>query len=375
MTKESVSTASDASTSRRSSIALPEIVFSPYGWLRFGAGEGASFEAMMPGAYLKFAAENTSMLGVFVDFSINRGCPAHSMPVIEYSVDNKPFKTLQLPVAEKEQLLVLAEGLSLNQAHCLDFHFRAADLCQKRWDSSAGHLRLSGIALASQARLLPIPARPKKALGFGDSITEGVGTESHFTSWQKLEANRAGSSWFPLVCSALDCEYGQLGTGGQGIVSSTEAMPSLLETWDHYDGSHSRLAEGLLLPEPDYVFCCMGTNDFRDNNTKKPYDITNAYSRWLSAVRKSCPSSTVFCIIPPFGWHCEEIQAAVSSRNKEGDSKVYLIDTAPLKSGFDPENKPSRLAYDGCHPSLYGNALLAALIAVEAQKIIDRQVK
>ena len=116
----------------------------------------------------------------------------------------------------------------------------------------------------------------------------------------------------------------------------------------------------------------MGTNDFQDRDPKKPYDITAAYCQWLTSVRQACPTTTIFCVVPPFGWHGEEIRAAVIRRNEKGDAKVHLIDTAPLKNGFAPGHRPSRLAYDGCHPSLYGQALLATLITMEVQKILSR---
>jgi hypothetical protein len=51
---------------------------------------------------------------------------------------------------------------------------------------------------------------------------------------------------------------------------------------------------------------------------------------------------------------------------------VHLIDTAPLREAFRAGQGATSLAYDGVHPSVYGNALLGALIAVEAQKVISR---
>jgi hypothetical protein len=56
------------------------------------------------------------------------------------------------------------------------------------------------------------------------------------------------ATWFPLVCGGLNCEYGQLGTGGQGMVRPIE-IPPLPQTWDRFDATTSRLTDGLLLPE------------------------------------------------------------------------------------------------------------------------------
>jgi lysophospholipase L1-like esterase len=184
--------------------------------------------------------------------------------------------------------------------------------------------------------------------------------------------NNARVTWFPVVATALDCEYGQLGSGGQGMLKPM-ALPPLPQSWDRFDAAASRLTDGRLVPEPDYVFCCMGTNDFQgEGPERKQMDITAAYLAWLVSVRKACPTARVFCVTPPLGWHTREVTAAVASRNRAGDRRVYLIDTTPRRSGFGDKNAATQLAPDGCHPSVYGNAMLGALIAVEAQKVLSR---
>jgi lysophospholipase L1-like esterase len=133
------------------------------------------------------------------------------------------------------------------------------------------------------------------------------------------------------------------------------------------------LTDGLLLPEPDYIFCAMGTNDHLvENGAFKVLPIADEYTRWLAAVRKACPNAKIFCVVPPFGWHQKDIATAVAARNKENDHNVYVIDTAPLKSLFGTKGG-TQLASDGAHPSVHGNAMLGALVAVEVQKILSRE--
>jgi hypothetical protein len=110
----------------------------------------------------------------------------------------------------------------------------------------------------------------------------------------------------------------------------------------------------------------MGTNDFLKN-------IAADYARWLADVRKACPHARFFCVIPPLGLHEGEVRDAVAARNKAGDTRVYLIDTAPLKRGFRVGTGATQLGYDGVHPSMYGHAMLGALIAGEVQKILGRE--
>jgi lysophospholipase L1-like esterase len=338
------------------------LLLAPYVWKRSGSGPAARAEAAMPGAYLKARFQASSSIELIVDGTANRGCPASSMPVVEYSIDEAAFHVVPLTRTGQVYRLPIAAGLAAERPHRIELYFRAADLTKNRWSASTTHLRIAGLALDVGGSLLRYPARPRNAIGFGDSITEGVGADGLFTSWQSLDVNNARDTWLPIVCSALNCEYGQLGSGGQGM-TRTIHLPPLPETWDRYDPTTSRLTNGKLLPEPDYAFCGMGTNDFDK-------DITADYTRWLTAMRKACPHTRFFCLVPPLGVHQTEVAAAVAARNQAGDAHVYLIDIRPLQVAFRSGHGATQLAFDGVHPSGYGHALLGARIAVEVQKIL-----
>jgi hypothetical protein len=346
------------------------IRLAPYVWKRFGAGRTARAEATMPGAYFKAIFRGSPAIRLLIDGAANNGCPPAAMPVVDYSLDHGGFRTIQLTKTGEIYALPLGEGLDSGAEHRLEVYFRAAGLGPNRWQAPTVHLRIAGIDLEAGGTLLPCPVRTKRAIGFGDSITEGVCIEGLCPYYSNLMMNNARATWFPLVCTALDCEYGQLGTGGQGMVKPLE-IPPLPQTWDRYDATTSRLTDGLLTPEPDYIFCALGTNDYQgdaDHFTLPP--IAEEYTRWLAAVRQAAPHAMIFCIVPPLGWHAGEIAAAVDARNQSGDREVFLVDTAPLKAGFRVKGA-TQLAADGVHPSVYGNALLSALIAVEVQKILS----
>jgi lysophospholipase L1-like esterase len=356
--------AADQSPSTISTVAIDDelLLLAPYVWKRTDAGPTTRAEAAMPGAYIKAAFQGSKTLGLIVDSTANRDCPTESMPVIEYSLDEGEFKVVPLTRPGEVYTLPLTEGLAADHLHRLDLFFRAADLTKNRWKDSTAHLRVAGLALDAGATLVARPARKHYAIGFGDSITEGVGGDGLFTSWQSLRPNNARATWLPLVAGALDCEYGQLGTGGQGMTREIH-LPGLPETWDRFDPMTSRLTEGRLLPAPDYIFCAMGTNDYDK-------DITADYIRWLAAMRAACPQARFFCIVPPLGVHRDEIAAAVIARHQAQDARVHLIDTAPLQPLFRAGQGPTQVAYDGVHPSQWGQALLGALIVAEAQKAI-----
>jgi len=75
---------------------LERIGLSPYTWKLTGTSKEARAEAGMPGAYLKAVVSNTTTIGLVIDGTANMGCTADGMPVIEYSVDDGPFRHQQL---------------------------------------------------------------------------------------------------------------------------------------------------------------------------------------------------------------------------------------------------------------------------------------
>ena len=173
---------------------------------------------------MKATFRGSTAVGLILDGSVNRGCPASSMPVVEFSIDEGPFKAV--PLSRTEEYYVL----SLKRIECrcpasgrgLFPSGRFDPAALGVFDDSPVH---HGIQPRRGASLLPQKARARKAIAFGDSITEGVGALGLFTSWQLLGVNSARETWFPIVCAALDCEYGQLGSGGLGMTRTLNMPP------------------------------------------------------------------------------------------------------------------------------------------------------
>lgn len=360
------STAVEPIASGRTTVPIdrPFILLAPYVWIRQGEGVASRAEAATPGAYIKASFRDSATIGLVVDGTANSGCPVESLPVIEYSIDDGEFHIVRLRPTDMLYTLPLVDGLDVGVTHHIEMIFRAADLTRDRWRRSTAHLRIAGFEIDEGGSVAPTPAFAKRALAFGDSITEGVGVDGLFTSWQSLDVNNARATWFPIVASALGCEYGQFGSGGLGMTRELE-LPPLSRIWDRYDATTSRLIEAKITPEPDYIFCCLGTNDYEK-------DITNDYIKWLSAMRAACPRTLFFCIPPPLGVHEAEVKAAVEARRKSGDSNVHLIALDELKPAFRVGRGATRLAHDGVHPSAYGHAIVAASIAVKVQRILNR---
>lgn len=349
----------------------PNMGLAPYVWKMTGSGLDAKAEAALPGAYFKTIVNGTASVGLVIDGTGNAGCPAGSMPIIDVSIDEGPFAKTQLTEQGKVYTFHLATGLDATKPHRVSVYMHATGLVPNRWKGSETHLRIVGLEVDKGGTLSAHPKRPKLAMGFGDSITEGVGVDARFPGWDDITPNNARGSWFPFVAQALDCEYGQLGSSGQGLLKPME-MPPLTETWDKYDPDTSRLTNGKLIPEPDYVFCNMGTNDYYlKDNEYATMDITEAYTTWIKSVRAACPKTHIFCVVPASGVHRETINKVVNSFRKK-DKRVYMIDIASLNDVLTIKGVPTNMAYDGVHPSLHGEGMFGASIAAKAASLLRR---
>jgi lysophospholipase L1-like esterase len=341
----------------------PKLFFAPYAWRPSGAGDAARAEATLPGAYLKAAFTGSATLSLVVDGTANAGCPPNVMPVLDWSVDKGPIQTRRLSQTVLHTF-PLAQGLDKATPHEVQIWLRAAGLEEHRWTASTDHLRIAGLALDDGATLGDVTLRPKRMIGFGDSITEGVGVEARFTNWGDISPNNADKTWVPLLAGALDCEYGQLGSSGLGMVKPHEVTP-LPQSWSRYDAAHSKLQNGLLVPEPDYIFNNLGTNDLASVNIEK------VYTQWLADVRKTAPHARLFAVVPLMGMHRDEIAAAVKVRNDAGDPQVYLIDLPELQPWFHFTSEGTALAHEGVHPTAEGHAIFATHLAMKVQKILE----
>ncbi|MBP5719280.1 MAG: hypothetical protein J6X53_09975, partial [Abditibacteriota bacterium] len=68
---------------------------SPYTWKTVTSDGVTTREAVLPGAYIKITFNSTSSFGLVVDATATKGVTGE-VPVIEYTMDNGPYKTASL---------------------------------------------------------------------------------------------------------------------------------------------------------------------------------------------------------------------------------------------------------------------------------------
>lgn len=72
----------------------------------------------------------------------------------------------------------------------------------------------------------------------------------------------------------------------------------------------------------------------------------------------------------PYVW--QESDGVLEALRAAGDDRVFRIDTASLRAGFDRRAQPSRYADDGIHPNGDGAARLGALAAAAVRALLER---
>ncbi len=317
-------------------ILHPSIFLSPYGTTPKG-------EWIYPGAYLKTTFTGTSATLHF-DASLNQGAP----PKFCWSVDGQPFRS-----AQATSRLPIAANLKPG-AHSLVLYLAATDANYDRWRQPSQIIRLTGLAIDDGATLrrAELSSR-KRALFFGDSITEGAWNlgdsyrvvDKKWVDW--VQHSDATQAWPYFLAQAMKVEYGVIGSGGMSWLRPSHSnIPPFPESWQsHYQGQPRPF-----LPPPDYVIVNMGTND----GTR---DTAPAVATWLRDALDAFPKARIYLIIP-FG---QQNKAALESGLARVPSKrIRKLDLGPAFSpGLNKYGQASSASFDGLHPNAETHRRLA----------------
>jgi lysophospholipase L1-like esterase len=339
----------------------PAIFFSPYTSYSDGTGAlqennvrtGSTFvEWVNPGSYLKLGFTGRSL-----HLRIDTGAATQGfMPKVRWSLDDGRLTTLYLKRGQKT--IEIANGLSAGP-HTLAFYLAATDAYADRWNRPVQSLKITGIEIDAGAAVSapsgPNAIEPKRALLFGDSITEGMWVLGDSKDPSKsLEFNDATQAWPAMLAEALGTEYGICGFGGQSWVRYMHEVPPFPASWKEYSKGRSRLIDGKLFPAPDYVFVNMGTNDSAD--------VSAAAEGWLREILTAAGDKTQVFVIIPFGQQrAENLKKAIE---KVGDSRVFKLDLGPKWAfGLHTYGVAARVAYDGLHPDSQAAGRYAAAVA------------
>ncbi len=347
---------------RRIPVTDASVYFSPYNTYSDGEGSlgansvraGSTYvQWINPGAYFKAGFTGSSFRVRIDTTAATKGV----MPKVQWSLDNAPLQTRFL--ARGDDRIEIASHLDPQQPHSLVFYLSATDGYVDRWAGPVQSLKITGLDVDPGATALPpsgpVAIEPRRALLFGDSITEGMWLwgDSKDAS-MAVTYDDASNAWPAILAEVLDAEYGVCGFGKQSWTRPTPDIPPLPQSWALFFKGHSRLIGGKLQPRPDYVFVNMGTND--------SVDLVAAAAGWLRTIRAALERDTPLFMIIPFGQrNAAGLKTAVAQVQ---DPHIEIIDLGPKWAfGMNKYGVPSRLSHDGLHPNALANGRFAAALA------------
>ena len=305
------------------------------------------------GAYLHFSVASATDVSLAIDPSIASSLSDSDKPSLWYSVDDGTYQIVQ--ILAQTSIALLTGGAS--GLHTFKIVFVAKEKTL-RFSSSAGvsftnGVRIQGLTINQAASMVALTVQENNALFYGDSIMEGLyaGTSG---------ANNPLNTICPIISSALSSEFGEIGFGGQGFEIAGTGVPAFPSTWNKYSVDKSRSLTGY-----KYVFIMHGTND--GMNSIPSGTIATDIQAWLTNARSAFGASTyLLVIIPPGGYEATGLTSGYNNYVSAypSDSKVHLIDMRANVNVnyFNDTMGANTYSYEGVHPNLAGNQLIAAEI-------------
>lgn len=353
------------------SIHEERVYFSPYSWY-----DGGNYKInTVGGGYIKIAFTG-SFLGITVD--ANRTKNPDEMLIQTYIDGSTEPIAVYLDFANVDGLIKIADNLSAG-THYAIIYLSSTNGSENAWTKPPKNaLCVKGLNINPGEQLIdladtPIKVKSRRIICYGDSITEGYGTE---------KGNEYG--YAPVMANLLDCEYGQCAVGGAGWThGATRGVDTFYYDngfkgyWRYHFYGASRfidddLKKGYIDGTPDAVFINMGTNDVGGSDA----DVQNKLSSWIRDVRMATSPTTEIFVIVPFKYGNGEANATsqreaflkgysnYADLNTE-DKHIHLLDLGTEGHKIVVDNST-----DALHPNLQGSSILGHKLAELAKPLL-----
>lgn len=340
------------------------IVWSPFNWDSIAAGTmGSSLKARQTGccgAYIKFSLTGTDYLKLNLDPGPYSAYAAGDAPIIMYSINHATPVIAQ--VTTSGTLITLATGLGVNSVYAIEIWLLGLKNSGDRWGSAgvspANILRVTGFTTQSSAVIsAPAGNRLKKAIVWGDSITEGHRSRRN----GQLAPGGTGKSLAWTLGDVMQAEYAVVGYSGQDWTSAGgDNVPQFTAAWNLHSAGRNRSFTGL-----DYAFVVLGSNP----GSPSAATVTS----WITSARTAFGAGTwIFVCVPTSGLDATPIAQGVADYNTANatDHRVKLIDVRamlPTDGMTTFTGVANQYAEDGLHLDEKAQALWGALAGGQAQ--------
>ena len=340
------------------------------------------------GAYFRVGFTNTTTANVLYS------CSASPLTKIRYALDGGATTDVQ----QSGNLTLTLSGASTVK-HILEFWVIAEDESIDAWNTPA-FVTISGLQIDSGGSSTPIsgtvapPAisRLKNILWLGDSVSEGSRVNAAANNLTS-NAEDGTLSWAHVVAAGLGAELGNVSWDGQGVGAGTSAsrnIPTCYNStlssagWANYYSGHPRLylsgsastsSGAVLVPAPDYIIVCQGTND--GFASISPSTIATEGNALLAQLRSAAPFTKILWLEPPGNYGSVKTAfagntGAVGSPIVAADSSEYLYNLGSnfevgISSGYPGSG--SLKSWDNLHLKAWWHAFAANEITQYIQSL------
>lgn len=184
------------------------------------------------------------------------------------------------------------------------------------------------------------PATPK-AVFIGDSLVSGVGG--------------GGTKWTSLVSSGMNWSEVNLGRGGTGYVTSSDANGCGIS----YCPTFVEMADAAIAEKPDIVVISGGQNDGTNS-------VSTAANTLFANLKKGLPNAQIIVLSPL--WEATAYPDALKQTAAEIKAAAQANGVRYVAVGNPLENHPEWVTADGVHPNADGYKKLAAAILSAIKK-------
>ena len=356
-------TASAGGSTQTIAVDNAAITWSPGAWDTINVGTyGVSVlskQSSSTGSYFKFKVNACTDVSLLIDSSISNSISAGNRPSLTYAVNYGARTTTQISA---QSSIALVSGAASADRVFEIWLMSVENSGGTRFSSSAGTsftngVRIQGLQINSGASMAAYPIiKSKKLIYWGDSIVEGVFAGVGFgNNNQSTSNNDPLSTSIPALAYALDCEYGQVGYGGQGWEVAGSADVTFANGWNKFATDRTKSLSGVF----DYAFVMHGTNDGSN--------VTSTVQAWIASARTALGANTyIFVVIPVGGFNASYLTAAYNAyvAANPADTKVFLLNpSAKISINYFNGSASNIYAVDGVHPNVLGNARIAGVIA------------
>lgn len=327
------------------------IFYSPYNWVKAPSSCRSSYS----GAYFRVLFNGTAPTLNF-DTSVVGAGPLTQLVI---DVDRSTKQRVEL-APSIVVTMPSGAGTGDTKYHLLEVYVESMNSTQGRWHNGPPvSVCLVSIVLQDATKvLLPTRQRTKRAIIYGDSMTEGLRSLALNGVPSEVDRNSAIQGFALEVGRLLDAEIGVIGVGALGFTTGgAGGVPTFPNSWNLQFLNTPR---DFSTP-PDY---CLWVHGYNDNTT----DIVSVGIATLNAQLAAMPGTKFFIFRPFTGRQAANLQAIVAGCNNP--ARAAYIDTTGFVAMTLNVDSP-----DGTHPYGWANvAKIAPGMANAIKTLIDPSV-